>query len=337
MNRFGTYTGSLWLALALTLAACGGRKKAAADLGGGTVTDYTPAPLTFSADSAYSYVAAQCSYGPRTMNSTAHKLCGDWIAGTFQRFGLSVQSQYADERLHDGTKIRMRNIIASYNPGAADRIIISAHWDSRPWADNDEDESVHHMPIDGANDGGSGIAVMLELARQLQLAAQSDTIAAPALGIDFICWDAEDAGTHGRFSVSTWCLGSQYWAQHRHADGYTARYGINLDMVGSEQTVFYKEVVSMQYAPTVVSRVWQIARKAGFGKYFIDAEGAEMTDDHVPLCRSGIPCIDIIGIDAELGTFPRTWHTVDDILENIHKPTLRAVGQTMLEVIFNEK
>ena len=319
---------------AMLMVACGSKPKQETV---STQLDYTPAPLSFSEDSAYNYVAAQCAFGPRTMNSSAHRLCGDWITETFQQFGLSVQSQYAYERLHDGTKIQMRNIIASYNPQAEDRIIISGHWDSRPWADNDDDESKHQTPIDGANDGASSIAVLLELARQLQIASLCDTITAPSIGIDFICWDAEDAGTHGRFSSSTWCLGSQYWAQHRHKDDYSARYGINLDMVGSAQTVFYKEIVSMQYAPVVVSRVWAIAKEAGYGMYFIDSEGGEVTDDHVPLCRSGIPCIDIIGIDRELGTFPQTWHTINDNLQNIHKPTLRAVGQTMLEVIFNEK
>ncbi len=317
----------------LLLMACGGRPQ---PISVSTGNSYEPSPLTFNEDSAYSYVAAQCSFGPRTMNSRAHQLCGDWIAQQFERFGLNVQSQYADSRLHDGTKVHMRNIIASYNPTATDRIIISGHWDSRPWADNEDDESLHNTPIDGANDGASSIAILLELARQLQIASLSDTIQAPALGIDFICWDAEDAGTHGRFSSSTWCLGSQYWAENHHIESYTARYGINLDMVGSANTAFCKERISLQYAPAVVSRVWEIARQAGFSSYFIDADGGEVTDDHLPLCRSGIPCIDIIGVDIEQGSFPSTWHTIEDNLSNIHKPTLRAVGQTMLEVIFNE-
>ena len=301
----------------------------------GLSDDYTASSLTFCEDSAYAYIEKQCSYGPRTMNSQAHELCGNWIAEKFASFGLSVQSQYADGRLHDGTKIRMRNIIASYNPEAASRIIISGHWDSRPWADNDPDESLHNTAIDGANDGASSIGVMLELARQLALASLCDTINKPTIGIDFICWDAEDAGTHGRFSSSTWCLGSQYWAHNRHTKDYTARFGINLDMVGSARTVFCKEVISMQYAPTIVEKVWSIAEKAGYGKYFIDMDGGEVTDDHVPLCRSGIPCIDIIGVDMEQGSFPTTWHTVSDTPANIYRPTLKAVGQTMLEVIYN--
>ena len=295
---------------------------------------YSPSPLNFNEDSAYTYIEQQCSFGPRTMNSTAHTKCGDWIATKFTSFGLKVYNQYADSRLHDGTKIKMRNIIASYKPEVQPRIIISGHWDSRPWADNDPDESLHGTPIDGANDGASSIAVMIELARQLSTAEADSAI---HFGIDFICWDAEDAGTHGRFSSSTWCLGSQYWASNHHVADYTARYGINLDMVGSAQTVFCKEVISTQYAPTVVDRVWEIAKKAGYGKYFLDADGGEVIDDHLPLCRAGIPCIDIIGIDEEMGSFPKTWHTVSDNVENISKQTLKAVGQTMLEVIWNEQ
>lgn len=321
-------------AVAILLAGCVKRSQSVPT----TRDDYVPSSLIFDEDSAYSYVAGQCSFGPRTMNSRAHDLCGDWIAGKFRSFGLEVCDQYADGRLYDGTKIRMRNIIASFRPELTDRIIISGHWDSRPWADNDDDESKHTTPIDGANDGASSIAVLLELARVLSIAqadTPSDSIALPDIGIDFICWDAEDSGTHGRFSSSTWCLGSQYWANHRHIDGYDARFGINLDMVGSAQTVFYKETISMQYATHVVKNVWEIAKKAGYGNYFINEDGGEITDDHVPLCRSGIPCIDIIGVDSEQGTFPRTWHTIDDNLDNIHRPTLKAVGQTMLEVICN--
>ena len=330
-----------FIALSLLMLACNGNKKAPQTE---TFTALAPA---FSEDSAYAYVAAQCSFGPRTMNSKAHEDCGDWIAQKFAAFGATVINQYADAKLHDGTPIKMRNIIASFNPEAESRIIISGHWDSRPWADNDADEANWGKPIDGANDGASSIAVMLEMARNLTDTAR---MASPhrggdtpkgergsALGIDFICWDAEDSGTHGENSSNTWCLGSQHWASFRHVEGYTARYGINLDMVGSSKTVFYKEGVSMYYAPAVVERVWTIAQRLGYGNYFKNENGSEMIDDHLWLCRGGIPCIDIIGIDVEAGGFPSTWHTVDDDLQHIHKPTLKAVGQTILEVIWNER
>lgn len=326
------------LAVALTTSCKGGQS---------TETQYvSPAPA-FDEDSAYQYVADQCAFGPRVMNTAAHDSCGDYIARRFQQFGATVCDQYADARLYDGTPIRMRNIIASFNPGATARIIISGHWDSRPWADHDSDEANHHTPIDGANDGGSSIGVMLEVARLLQqdLSTRGDSALFalhPQLGVDFICWDAEDCGTpsfadDGESHESTWCLGSQHWAGHRHAEGYTARYAINLDMVGGGHTVFCREGYSMRCAPMVVDKVWGAAQRIGYGDFFsYDDRGGFVTDDHVQVNQGGIPCIDVIGCDTESGGFPATWHTVNDNLQHIDKATLKAVGQTMLEVIWTE-
>ena len=313
-----------FVALALMLAGCKEKKVEG--------TDYvSPAPA-FCEDSAYAYVAEQCAFGPRVMNSAAHDSCGEYIAQKFKSFGAVVYDQYADSKLYDGTPIKMRNIIASYNPEAPVRILIAGHWDSRQWADNDPDESNHNTPIDGANDGGSCIGVMLEIARQLQLANDSNQV---KIGVDLICWDAEDSGNGG--SESSWCLGSQYWSGIRHIEGYTARYGINLDMVGGGNTVFYREQYSMSYAPTIVDKVWGAAQRIGYGKYFsYENEGGHITDDHLQVNRGGIPCIDVIGSDTETGGFPRTWHTLDDNIKHISKETLKAVGQTMLEVIWTE-
>ena len=297
--------------------------------------DYvSPAPA-FCEDSAYAYVAEQCAFGPRVMNSAAHDSCGEYIAQTFKRFGAVVYDQYADSKLYDGTPIKMRNIIASYNPDAPARILIAGHWDSRQWADNDPDKANHNTPIDGANDGGSSIGVMLELARQLQLANDSNQV---KIGVDFICWDAEDSGESANNNPNSWCLGSQYWSGIRHIQGYTARYGINLDMVGGNNTVFYREQYSMKYAPTVVDKVWGAAQRIGYGKFFsYDDEGGYITDDHLQVNQGGIPCIDIIGSDTEDDGFPSTWHTLDDNIKHINKETLKAVGQTMLEVIWTEQ
>ena len=299
------------------------------------VADYvSPAPV-FCEDSAYAYVAEQCAFGPRVMNSAAHDSCGEYIAQKFKSFGTVVYDQYADSKLYDGTPIKMRNIIASYNPEAPVRILIAGHWDSRQWADNDSDEANHNTPIDGANDGGSSIGVMLEIARQLQLANDSNQV---KIGVDFICWDAEDSGDSGGGNASSWCLGSQYWSGKRHVEGYTARYGINLDMVGGNNTVFYREQYSMSYAPSIVDKVWGAAARIGYGKYFsYDQEGGYITDDHLQVNQGGIPCIDVIGSDTKSGGFPSTWHTLDDNIKNINKETLKAVGQTMLDVIWTEQ
>ena len=301
----------------------------------GEVTAYvSPAP-EFCEDSAYQFVAEQCQFGPRVMNSEAHDMCGDWIVSKFKSFGAEVYEQHADGKLYTGTPVKMRNIVASYNPEAEVRILIAGHWDSRQWADNDPDEANHNTPIDGANDGASSIGVMLEIARQLQLANDSNRV---KVGVDLICWDAEDNGESASGNESSWCLGSQYWSGIRHIEGYTARYGINLDMVGGSNTVFYREQYSMSYAPTVLDKVWGAAQRIGYGMFFsYDQGGGYMTDDHLEVNRGGIPCIDIIGSDTENGGFPRTWHTLNDNIEHINKETLKAVGQTMLEVIWTEQ
>ncbi|MDE5739801.1 MAG: M28 family peptidase [Bacteroidaceae bacterium] len=294
----------------------------------------SPAPV-FCEDSAYQYVVEQCAFGPRVMNSKAHDACGEYIAQTFRRLGAVVYDQYADAKLYDGTPVKMRNIIASYRPEATERILIAGHWDSRQWADNDPDERNHAVPIDGANDGASSIAVMLEIARQLQLQNDSNRV---KVGVDLICWDAEDNGESSSANESSWCLGSQYWSGVRHIDGYTARYGINLDMVGGHNTIFYRERYSMAYAPSIIDKVWAAAQRIGYGKFFsYDEEGGYITDDHLQVNRGGIPCIDVIGFDRADGGFPATWHTVNDNIKNINKETLKAVGQTMLEVLWTEE
>ena len=296
---------------------------------------YTQVSPDFSADSAYTYIAAQCAFGPRVMNSAAHDSCANYIAAKFQQYGATVINQDADGALYDGTKIRMRNIIASTNPQNPVRIIICSHWDSRPWADHDNDKAVHHTPIDGANDGASGVAVMIEAARHIQQQA-------PAVGVDFICFDAEDCGTPywdetGENDAYTWCLGSQYWAGHRHTEGYTARYGILLDMVGGSNCIFEKEAYSMHYAPSLVDKVWSRAQRLGYSDLFRNNQGGGVTDDHVQVNQSGIPCIDIIARDKDSDSFCKTWHTRADNLANINKSTLKAVGQTVLEIIYTEQ
>ncbi len=333
MNRF------LFIFAIPLLLACGNTKTDGSE-------SYESIAPAFCADSSYKYVAEQCSFGPRVMNSAAHDSCGNYIADKFASFGAVVTNQYADSKLYDGTPVKMRNIVASYNADADWRIIICGHWDSRPWADNDDDESKHHTPIDGANDGGSCVGVMLELARQLQLdeAAKGDSALFkmnPNLGIDFICWDAEDCGipqfakneTDGDNS-DTWCLGSQYWSSNQHVAGYVASYGINLDMVGNANTVFYKEAFSMQAAPNIVDKVWAAAQRIGYGTYFLSENGGGVTDDHLQVNKCGIPCIDVIGSEKNTYSFPTTWHTMDDDIHHISKETLKAVGQTMMEVLW---
>lgn len=292
--------------------------------------------LVFNGDSAYSYCAAQCGFGPRVMNTDAHDRCGEWIKSQFSAFGCTVESQRATLKAYDGTPLRSENIIARYRPEAKRRILICAHWDSRPWADNDPNPDNHRTPVMAANDGASGVAVMLELARMLKADSLGTTI-----GIDFVCFDAEDYGTPQWADVpddpQSWALGAQHWArQYASEKDNPARaeyeYGILLDMVGGEGAKFYKEGFSLRYAPDIIDIVWQTARKAGYGSFFPDSEGGSITDDHLPVNQTaGIKCIDIIPYypDCAQSSFGPTWHTVNDTMDHISVTTLKAVGQTL--------
>ncbi len=320
--------------LTFLLFSCGLRQQTSAVTAETTEEPVGPA---FCADSAYTFCEQQCAFGPRTMNSEAHDRCASWIANRFQCYGLTVTTQHTNLRGYDGTTLRATNIIASYRPDLSDRVLVCAHWDSRPWADNDPAPANHHTPVMAANDGASGVAVMLELARQLKSESAG-------IGIDFICFDAEDWGTPQWSDVAdagnTWALGSQYWAANPHVAGYKARYGILLDMVGGQGAMFFKEGLSMQYAPDVVDRVWRAAQVVGFGSMFPNKPGTYITDDHAPVNTvAKIPCIDIIPYypHCDQSSFGPTWHTVSDDMQHIDRTTLQAVGQTLIQVLYSEK
>lgn len=291
--------------------------------------------IEFSADSAYLFCQQQCDFGPRTMNSEAHERCGQWIQQKFEQYGFKVELQKADLRGYDGTVLKSTNIIAS-STGQADvpRILLCAHWDSRPWADNDPDEANWHTPVLAANDGASGVAVMLELARLL---SQHDSA---CVVVDFLCFDAEDWGVpqwSNEIDGDSWALGAQHWAAGVQGSPY--QYAILLDMVGGRGARFYREGFSMQYARSVVEKVWQAAAVAGYGSFFPYKDAGHITDDHVPVNeKAHIPCIDIINHypDCEQSSFGPTWHTVSDDMEHIDRNTLQAVGQTLVQLIFGK-
>ncbi len=297
--------------------------------------------FVFDADSAYKYCAAQCDFGPRVMNTEAHDKCGEWIKGKFEEYGCTVENQKADLKGYDGTIYHNNNIIARTNPDAKQRIMFCAHWDSRPWADNDPDESNHHKPVMGANDAASGVAVMLELARILHADSAGVNI-----GVDFVCFDAEDCGTPQWADVAddpdSWALGAQHWAKtfalNAGARNWHYEYAILLDMVGGEGAKFYKEGFSTEYAPDILSNVWASANAAGYGSFFVDNTGGYITDDHVPVNKiAGVRCVDIIAYypDCQQSSFGPTWHTVSDTMEHISVSTLKAVGQTMAQLLSN--
>jgi Zn-dependent M28 family amino/carboxypeptidase len=290
----------------------------------------------FNADSAYSYTEKQVTFGPRVPNTPAHDSCGVYLAGELRRFGAAVVEQQATLYLSDNSPIAVKNIIGSFQTENKSRILLCAHWDSRPYADHDPDSKNWHTPIDGANDGAGASAVLLEIARQV-------SITQPAVGLDIIFFDAEDWGEPdfpaANKHYGNWCMGSEYWAKNPHVPNYTARYGILLDMVSGANALFLKENISTQQAPHVVKKVWEAAQAAGYDSYFPNRAGGYIEDDHIRVMKyRKIPCIDIIHYDpnSESGFAPY-WHTLDDTMKNVDKNTLQAVGQTVLQVLYKEK
>ncbi len=312
-----------------------------------TKTTEQPATITapvFNADSAYLYIEKQLAFGPRVPNTAAHIHTADYLAAKFKQFGCDVTVQSFVATTWDGKKINARNIIGSINPQAGKRVFISSHWDSRPIADSDSLPANRTKPVPAANDGASGVAVMLELARTIQQAATK-----PNIGVDFICFDVEDLGDgekagkdfekeSGDIDYVGFGLGSRYWSKNLHKPGYSAYYGVLLDMVGAKGATFPKEGYSMQMAPTVVNNIWQTASRLGYSQYFIDTPGGQITDDHVaPNYIAKIPTIDIIQLNTLTGGFFVAHHTLTDDMRYIDRSTLKAVGQTLLQVLYNEQ
>ncbi len=287
----------------------------------------------FNPDSAFYFIEKQVEFGPRVPNTPAHQSCGKYLVETLRNMGLQVIEQDFIATAFSGTKLESKNIIASFKPNASRRILLAAHWDSRPFADQDTEN--REKAIDGANDGASGVGILLEIMRVLQNDAKA------TVGVDVIFFDAEDYGQpEGMdYQPDTWCLGSQYWSKNFHKPNYSANYGILLDMVGAKDAKFYQEGISMEYASHIVLKVWKTAEKIGYGSFFVHEQTGAITDDHTYVNRyAKIPMIDIIQHDPNSPSyFGKYWHTHDDNIQVIDKQTLKAVGQTVLQVIYNEK
>ncbi len=319
---------TILILLALILAACQGKTAQK-----GATTNEAP----FSADSAYAYVAAQCHFGVRYPGSEGHYQCARYLQSELQRHGATVSIQQGQMPNYAGNPQPIYNIIGSFNPEKKNRILLCAHWDSRPWADEEEDYDLRRSPILGANDGASGVGVLLEIARQLNLTQTTK-------GIDIVFFDAEDMGTPsfytGKEREHTWCLGSQLWAkeqqpnaERRTPNGY--HYGILLDMVGAPDACFPKEYFSLQYARNYVELIWQTAAELGYSHLFRPDITYPITDDHYYVNTiAGIPCVDIINYNPNTPTgFAPWWHTHQDDMRNISPATLDAVGKVVLTTI----
>ena len=317
VSRAGITAG----AMVLLMAACSSGNARQGDTV--TVQDMAAVPPAFDRDSAYSFVEQLMAFGPRVPNTEAHRKSGDWLSGKLKNFGWKVEEQNAVLTAFDGTPLHARNIMASINPEKSGRLLLLAHWDCRPWADQDPDPEKRNRPVPGANDGASGIGVLLEIARQLNLTESG----AP---VDILFVDAEDWGSDN--VEDSWALGTRYFTENPPSPGYRPSEAILLDMVGSPDARFGFEYFSQQSNPSLLQKVWSKAGALGHGKYFHTGFGGAVTDDHVQLISHGIPAIDIIDYRNSDGYqgFDPVWHTTADDMRNISRETLGAVGETVL-------
>ena len=288
----------------------------------------------FSADSAYNYIADQVAFGPRVPGTDGHKRCAQYLQTQLQKFGAEdILVQNATVTAHNGDELPITNIMGRYCITSPRRILLVAHWDTRPWADQETHNELRNKPIPGANDGGSGVGVLLEIARNL---GQEN----PSVGVDILFVDAEDYGTNDGFLSDTdsWCLGTQYWVKNMpYSPEEMPEYGILLDMVGGRDAIFHREHFSHINATRPTDKVWNEAAGIGMGDILINAIGGAVTDDHVFLTQAGIPTTDIIeSLNSSTSSFPPTWHTHDDNMDNISTTSLDAVGKTVLSVIYKE-
>jgi hypothetical protein len=286
----------------------------------------------FNEDSAYSFVKAQVDFGPRKPNTKEHDACAAYLIDKMKSYCDTVLVQKGQVTTFNKVTLNIQNIICRFNPQTNNRILLLAHWDTRPWAD--QDSVRRDEPMLGADDAGSGVGVLMEVARILSQQKIS-------IGVDICFFDAEDWGTRREDGPDndSYALGTQYWCNNPVPENYVASYGILLDMVGGRNATFHIEGYSKQYASFVVDKVWGAANRLGYSQFFPYADGGFVTDDHVyPNKILNIPCVDIINTNpANIHSgFPDHWHTHNDNMDIIDRATLKAVGQTLLHVIYNE-
>ncbi|MEM9547434.1 MAG: M28 family peptidase [Bacteroidota bacterium] len=283
----------------------------------------------FSPDNAYALVEKQVAFGPRYPGTQAHKDLIDYLAGELEKVTDEVIRQDFKVSFLDVKNIAATNIIGVINSDKKKRILLAAHFDTRKVAEKDEDESMRDKPILGADDGGSGVAVLLEIARLIKENGID-------VGVDFVLFDAEDNGDSGE--GTNWCLGAKHWSTNPHVKGYKAEFGILLDMVGAKNAEFGKEYLSKQSASKYLDKIWDMAAKMSYGNYFLDMDSGMVEDDHKYVIQNlRIPMIDIINMSRANGRtgFGHYHHTHLDNMDIIDKNTLKAVGKVVTAVIYN--
>lgn len=335
MNR-KTFISALLAACALAACSAGGARTAESTESAQPAKNKADA---FSADTAYALAAAQVAMGPRTPGSEGSAECAAWISSRMRAAGAdTVALQRGSMKRFDGVELPVCNVLASFRPEAPRRVLLVAHYDTRPWADMESAPALRMKPIPGANDGASGVAVLLEIARCLGRNPA-------AIGVDFLFADCEDSGHSDIIAPGiaaddhTWCLGTQMWAAAQPYKGRTApAYAVLLDMVGGTGARFHREQFSDMAAARIVDRMWAEAASLGYADTFVDSRGGAVVDDHIYVNRAGIPAIDIIeSMNPATGTFPPAWHTHADNMDNIDPATLGRVGKTVLSLIYKEK
>lgn len=283
----------------------------------------------FQVDSAYSYLVKQLDFGFRVPGTAEHAATKDWLVEKLDGFGLKVKVQKFETTIYTGQKMPGYNIVAQHKPDHRDRVVVAAHWDSRFIADKDPNPDHHDDPIMGADDGASGVAAILEIARSVS----ENPI---DMGVDFILFDVEDQGDMGG-DANTWALGSQYWAKNKVPQNYSADFGILLDMIAAKGARFGREGYSMRFAPDVMNKIWKMAQNMGYSDLFQDFQAGGIADDHVYMNQAGIPTIDIISIpnpNDQESSFGAYHHTLDDNIDIIDKRNLKVVGQVVLAALY---
>lgn len=325
INNFRTVFAMGFISISLVFHSCGNTPNESENIA--TNSDIKTVKIQgnkFSEDSAFAFIERQVNFGFRIPGSTEHRNCADWLYAQLQQYCDTAYFQKGTTQTHTGKTIPVYNLIGSFNPNAKKRMLWGAHWDSRPVADQDNERT--NMPIAGANDGASGVGVLLEIARI------TDTLPAE-IGLDIIFFDAEDLGASE--VENSFCLGSQYWAKQPHTPNYSARMGVLLDMVGSKNAEFLWESNSNQWGNFLLAHIWSVAHELGYQNHFKTQNTGMVIDDHVYVYKGrNIPMIDIIDYNHTRG-FPAEWHTHNDNMEQIHKPTLKAVGHTLENTLLN--
>lgn len=270
----------------------------------------------YDGDLAFGFLEQQCEFGPRPPGSDAHEAMREWLTGVLQGYADEVSVQRFTVRGTDGAEVALTNVIASFRIDAAERVLLGAHWDTRPVAERDPVEGNRGMAIPGANDGASGVAVLLALASMMSERS-------PAVGVDLVFFDGEDGGNGG--GLDAFCVGSTYFASRMGA--YSPKYAVIVDMVGDSDLSIPVEPNSMSSSPSAVRAVWDAAERVG-STSFTDATGTAMFDDHIPLIRAGVPTALIIDFDYTY------WHTLSDTPDKCSATSLSEVGAVLAELIY---